>query len=292
VKVGELDRWYLSLPCSPARVQRINAVLAQVFRQCERDGTIDRNPAALAHKPEARPKAKTHMPVGVLNLLLEAAANPPALQRPGWTGVRKFRSTPVRARALAFAALTGLRRGEVAGVRYSALDLDAGMLLVSRNVVVVPGVFVNAAGSRAPRAVIKDPKAHQSATIRLNPQAVEIARRQTDWQLSFLDAINLDPAELDPFLWSTDPPFDEPITPDVLTKWFRQAAKDAGISGFTFHDLRHWRGSQQLEVGGTVRDAQEALRHRSSATTMVYLHADLSKQGALADLLPVLELPS
>jgi integrase len=274
VKVGELDRWYLSLTVAPATVRRIDAVLAQVFEQCIRDGTIDRNPAALAHKPEARPRGKASLPVGTLNLILDAAA----------------KRHPARGRALAFAALTGLRRGEMCGLLHTAVDHALGAVTVAQAVVVAQQRYVGPSAvlrdDGRTKATLKGPKAHQVVAIALGEQAAEIAQDQADWQRGQPGCTE------DPFLWSWLAPFDEPLNPDTLTNWFSQAAKDVGVRGFTLHDLRHWQGSQVLEVGGTVQDAKERLRHKSLQTTMGYLHADHSKQLVLVNRMPRLELPS
>jgi integrase len=173
------------------------------------------------------------------------------------------------------------------GLLHSAVDLDAGILLVALNVVVAQERFVTADGApRRTHAIIKDPKAHQVAAIALGSQAAEIAAEQIEWQLTHPGHAE------DPFLWAVQEPYGEPLHPDTLTNWFTQAAKDAGVRGVTLHDLRHWQGSQVLEVGGTVQDAKERLRHKSLQTTMGYLHADHTKQQVLVDLMPRLELPS
>lgn len=270
ITTGEVERWYSSLDVAPATVRRIHAVFNQVLRQQVRDGTLTQNPAELAYKPEARPKEKTHTPVGTINLILAAAA----------------RRHPVRARVLAFAARTGLRRGEVCGLRHSLVDVDRGAIKVAYNVVVANSRFVGGAvpAGRRTRAVVKDPKAHQVAFVALDSQAVDVVVDQARWQAEW-------PCCDDPYLWSVTPPFDQPLNPDTLGRWFAQAAKDAGVRGVTLHDLRHWQGSQVLEAGGTLQDAKERLRHRSMQTTQVYLHADPTKQQALAELIPRFELP-
>jgi integrase len=135
------------------------------------------------------------------------------------------------------------------------------------------------------KAVLKGPKAHQVVAIALGEQAAEIAQQQAAWQRAQPGCLD------DPFLWSVLAPFDDPLNPDTLTNWFAQAAKDIGVRGFTLHDLRHWQGSQVLEVGGTVQDAKERLRHKSLQTTMGYLHADHSKQLVLVNRMPRLGLP-
>lgn len=281
VTTGEISRWYTALATSgrkqasggltPQTVQRVHNVLSQIFDQAVSDRLLDRNPATLARKPEARPKTKTLVPIGTLEALLAAA----------------HRKHPARARLLAFAALTGLRRGELCGLRWSHVGIGTGTLAVEVNVVRAKQRFVDPrSGSDDWVLHKKDPKAHQKLSIALDRQAAAIAAQQAEWQQTFgvVDGG-------DPFLWSLDPPFVEPTNPQVMTDWFRRSAKDAGVVGFTLHDLRHWQGSQMLATGATLQDVKERLRHRSLDSTMGYLHSDYTRQQGFLELLPQLELP-
>lgn len=272
VTTGDVQRWYSTLgeSLSPATVRRIHAVLRQVFDQCKRDRIlVGDNPTVLAYKPEARPSDKTFMPEAVLMALIAAA----------------HKQSPIRARTLAFAALTGLRRGEMCGARWSAVDLERGVLIVRSAVVIAQDKYV-VAGSDSARMGLheKGPKAHQTAAIALSTRAVDLAGEQIEWQTRH-------GITGDPFLWSVNPPFDVALHPDTLTNWFVAAAKDAGVRGFSLHSLRHWQGSQMLADGASLAEVQARLRHRSMATTMGYLHAPgMEEQRAWAERQPRLEL--
>jgi len=54
--------------------------------------------------------------------------------------------------------------------------------------------------------------------------------------------------------------------------WMR-ALKDAGISAFRFHDLRHTRGTRILRATDNLAIAKEALKHKNIRTTLRYAHA-------------------
>jgi len=59
-------------------------------------------------------------------------------------------------------------------------------------------------------------------------------------------------------------------------KWVRtsfiSAVKRAGIEDFRFHDLRHTFASQVLLRGGTLKDIQELLGHKTMTMTLRYAH--------------------
>jgi len=57
-----------------------------------------------------------------------------------------------------------------------------------------------------------------------------------------------------------------------ITKSFRASLKRAGIEDFRFHDLRHTFASHFIMRGGTPKDLQEILGHKSLTMTNRYAH--------------------
>jgi integrase len=58
----------------------------------------------------------------------------------------------------------------------------------------------------------------------------------------------------------------------VKTAW-RNALRDAGISGLRFHDLRHTFGTRAVDGGAPVSAVKEVMGHVDVKTTMRYVHA-------------------
>jgi integrase len=76
----------------------------------------------------------------------------------------------------------------------------------------------------------------------------------------------------------------KPIDPSVLSHAFSNLAKQVGLSGVRFHDLRHTFASLMLMRGAKPKVISEALGHSSVAFTMdVYSHIiDGMQQDAMA----------
>ena len=81
------------------------------------------------------------------------------------------------------------------------------------------------------------------------------------------------------------------VNPDTGTRYtevkksFASACREAGISDFRFHDLRHTFGTRLADAGVDVVKIKELMGHASIVTTMRYIHAtDQGKRGAIVVL--------
>ncbi|MCC7233460.1 MAG: tyrosine-type recombinase/integrase [Bacteroidia bacterium] len=73
--------------------------------------------------------------------------------------------------------------------------------------------------------------------------------------------------------WLFENPGGGPYSARSVQQVFREAAKRAGIKRHvTFHSLRHCFATHLLESGTDLRRIQEILGHRSIRTTMIYTH--------------------
>lgn len=66
---------------------------------------------------------------------------------------------------------------------------------------------------------------------------------------------------------------------------FNAAVKRAGIEDFRFHDLRHTFASHLIMRGGTLKDVQELLGHKSMTMTLRYAHLSQEHKKAAVNLL-------
>lgn len=72
---------------------------------------------------------------------------------------------------------------------------------------------------------------------------------------------------------------------DNIKHSFNSAVKKAKLVDFHFHDLRHTFASQVLLHGGTLKDVQELLGHKSLAMTLRYSHLTQESKRKAVNLL-------
>ncbi|WP_328463422.1 site-specific integrase [Actinoplanes sp. NBC_00393] len=155
------------------------------------------------------------------------------------------------------AALRGLRRGELCGLRWAAVDLDRGLLFVERQrttagYTVVEGDPKTAAGRRA---------------VALDKHTVSILRAHRSRQRNFGDRRHAAGK-----FW-TDSGYvftrkdGEPINPNYATTRFRKLTERAGLPPVRLHDLRHGAASLAHEAGADLKTLQDLLEHSSIVVT-------------------------
>jgi integrase len=153
------------------------------------------------------------------------------------------------ATALHVAATTGMRRGEVAGLRWDAVDLERATLRVTSTRTVVNR-----------QVVTGEPKTSRSRrTVALDAGTVAALRR---WKLA-------------------QPPSELVFTmhPDYLSATFETLQVAAGVMRIRLHDLRHTAASLMLGAGIPVHVVSARLGHVNPTTTWnVYSHV-LPTQG-------------
>ncbi len=160
---------------------------------------------------------------------------------------------------LVLAVLTGLRRGELFGLKWGDLDLDAGTLTVRRS------LEKTKAG-----VAFKEPKTTKSRRVVTLPAlAVSTLRRYRAEQAERHLAVGrrLGPESL-VFLTLEGTPAD----PDTVRGLTRLCAK-AKVPRIRWHDLRHTHASLLLKAGVGVRVVADRLGHATPTLTMnTYAH--------------------
>ena len=151
------------------------------------------------------------------------------------------------------AVTTGMRRGELLGLRWSDIDLKAARLTVNQSMERVRG-----------QVVFKSPKTAKSRrTITLPALTVEAIVRHRSAQAEERLRLGLGKAEL-VFTRADGAPMDA----DGLTKGFAKLVDASGVRPITFHGLRHTHISHQLMDGVHVKVVSERAGHASVGITL------------------------
>jgi integrase len=169
------------------------------------------------------------------------------------------------------ALLTRMRRGELLGLRWADVDLDAGALSVRRT--------MSCGGSS--RLESGEPKtASGRRRISLPASAVESMRRHRVRQLEYRLAVGLAFEDGDLVFTSVT---GGPVHPNSLAVRFQKLITAAGVPPIRFHDRRHTSATLMLANGEHPKVVQERLGHADMAKTMnLYSHvtADMQRQAA------------
>jgi integrase len=228
---------------SVSTVRRVHTIARKALADAVSDGLLETNPAANA-KP---PKAKT-------------AEEQARKKRRFWSAddVRTYLHAIELHRlcaALHLAATTGMRRGEVLGLRWCDVDLDTARLSVQQTLV-------------APRYVLtfSEPKtSHGRRSIDLDPETVAVLKahrkRQAEERLSFGPGY----AESDLVFRQED---GTPVIPHLFTLAFKKSVKDAELPAIRLHDLRHTHVALLARAGVPAKVIQERVGHHSAGFTL------------------------
>ena len=229
-------------PLSPTTVRYCHRLLRRALQDALRWELIDRNPCDAVVAPRA---AETEMQVWT----------PAEVQR-FLAAVDKDRLNTMWRLFL----ITGMRRGEIAGLRWIDVDLAVGRISVRHTRVLVYD-----------RAHVSQPKTPRSRrVIALDAGTVDALTRhrqhQGEERFEFGDA------------WSdTGYVFvredGEPLDPDRISHLFGLAVVTAGVPKIRLHDLRHTAASLAMATGVHPKVVSERLGHASVAFTLdVYSH--------------------
>ena len=176
------------------------------------------------------------------------------------------------------AAMTGMRRGEVCGLRWSDVDLDKAWIEVRQQLTVVRG---------APNGGLlfsdRTKTDHGRRGIDLDPTTVAVLRTQKRRQAEHRLATGAG--------WSNEhdlvftEPDGRPLDPESVAKTFARRVSRHGLRRIRFHDLRHTHVAHLIEAGEQPLLITRRLGHASTAFTQDrygHLFEDAGSQAASA----------
>lgn len=169
------------------------------------------------------------------------------------------------------ALLTGMRRGELLGLRWADVDLEGGALHVQQTAQRILGQGI----------IFRQPKTRLSRrSIALSPDAVAVLRqhRRRQAEARLLAGSAYGDRDL---VFATG--LGTPVEPGNLRRAWVGIARAAGVPGLRIHDLRHAHATLMLSQGVHPKVVSERLGHASVNITLdTYSHVLPGLQEAAA----------
>lgn len=228
---------------APKTVHNIHVMLNKALSDAARKGTVVRNVVALADAPSLRARKRPEIKAWEIDQLVRFL-----------DAIAPHRMAP----AFYFAAHTGMRRGEVLGVRWRDLDVDAGRVSVRQALVSV-----------AYEISISDVKTGTSRrTIDIDDDVVQLLK---DWhKVRTEERDGIEPSPDDLVFVKAD---GTSMHPDIFSQLFDRTVAKIGVPAISLHDLRHTHATLLLKAGTPVKVVSERLGHSTPGFTMAtYQH--------------------
>lgn len=180
--------------------------------------------------------------------------------------------------AFHLAAMTGMRRGEVLGLRWSDVHFQTQTLSVRHTIISV-----------AYEVRESTPKTHQARVINLDATTLELLRQQATCQDTERTAWGPDYQENDLVFRRED---GSPVHPESLSDAFETEVARSGLPKIRLHDLRHGHATIALRAGVPIKVISERLGHENPAFTLKqYAHVIPGMQAEAAALIAALVTP-
>jgi integrase len=242
-------------PWGAVAVNKVTQSISMVLTDAQRQGLVVRNVAEHVDRIEvAHGDVDTYTEAEVQQLLAAIADDRLAH---GWE-----------------LALSGLRRGEITGLRWADMDLDAKTLTVANNRI--------AAGSRT---VENDPKSQTSRRkLPLPNRLVSVLKAARKRQAAERLALGGAGGSWDYVVCNEA---GQPYSPGVLSRYWREAVEAAGLRHVKLHAARHTCATLMHLQGVPVAVIAAWIGHKDASLTMrLYAHsqfAALQDAGASLD---------
>ncbi|MWA01559.1 tyrosine-type recombinase/integrase [Actinomadura sp. LD22] len=243
-------------------IRIMRTVLRKALTQAEREGILPRNVAALSAAPHVVAKEGRTLTIDQAKALLDTVAG------------HRFDV------AIMLALAYGLRRGEVLGLHWAAVDWDAGTVRLTHSVKRIKDR--DKASGRKTRLVVGELKTPKSRrTLVLTPQLVTKLRTLHTRQAKAKIAAG-ELWEDHGLIFASE--VGTPMDPDNFSHTFSKLAKRAGLGHWHPHELRHSGASLMLAQGTPLHVVSEILGHTSIAITKdVYGHLLVDDKRAAAE---------
>ena len=226
---------------SPKTVRNIHQIIASPMKLAREQKLIASDPTEGCALPKLEHREMKTLPVEQLTSFLREARE---------SGVFELYYVELA---------TGLRRGELLGLKWEDIDLEHGELRVKRQVARINGEVVEA------------------------PLKTKNAYRTLPLAQDTVDILKLQKKKVGSSPWVFPSPNGGPISPDSVGNMLHRVLKRAGLSRIRFHDLRHTFATLALQNGVDIKTVSGMLGHYSAGFTLdTYAHVTTAAQKEAA----------
>lgn len=201
----------------PSEARSINQVISSAMDFAVAQRIISENPCKNVSLPKLEHKEMQTIPAEQLQAFLEEAKR---------SGVYEMYCIELS---------TGLRRGELLGLKWSDIDWKNSIIKIRRQVARIDGKIVE--------APLKTKNSYRAVSI--SPQAAEVLKTQKA-------------KTNDEYVFPS--PNGDPVSPDSVNNMLKRVLERAGIPKVRFHDLRHPRPAKRRGHQNRLRHARPLLR--------------------------------
>jgi integrase len=254
----------------PVTVASFHVVLHKAFATAVRWNLVARNVCDLVTPPRGEAVEVQPLSLEQIRKLLAVAVT---------------RGYPMEG-LLTLALATGMRRGELLGLKWQDIDFATSTLHVRRIMTRVPSKLKTEENKGYVEANPKTKKSRRS--IRIAPFALTALQRHREAQEEVKKKAGRLWQDHD-LVFCTS--IGTPLNPERVREPFKALLKEAGLPDIRFHDLRHSAATLLLAMGIHPKIVQEMLGHSNIAMTMdVYSHVlPVMQQEAIDKLNEVME---
>jgi integrase len=246
--VDKLDSGY-----SGAYIRQMHNLLNQAFDQAVRWSLIKVNPVKNAKPPKVKSEEKITWTVDEVNRFLNLIKNS-SMEIP-----------------YLLAIFTGMRRGEVLGLKWDDVDFENKKIRIKRSLCFVSGKGL----------IFKEPKTKKSKRqISISQHVVNVLKKHKQKQEFQKEKLGVQYQDNNLIVCTDD---GKPLDPRNLLRQFYRLIEEANVPRISFHDLRHTHATILMQQGENPKVVSERLGHsRVGITLDLYSHVsdDLQEQAA------------
>jgi integrase len=239
---------------SAETIRSIHIILNTALKEAVHQKIIVSNPMEFVTKPKSTKKELHVLTPQQLDHFLEVAKGHPHFA------------------AFVLEWATGLRRGELLGLKWSDIDFDNNRIMVRRSIKRVTGKGI----------VIDEPKtAMSNRNITIPPQVIQVLIEHRERQERLHKYMGDRFPDTDFVFRSRVGTLLEPVN---LYSAFKEILEKAGLPNVRFHDMRHSHATMLLLMGEHPKVVQERLGHKDIGVTLnTYSHVVPGMQERVAE---------